>query len=79
MSDMNVSFPHLGISLNINNVAFSIGDYHIYWYGIIIGIGFILAFIYAMMSLKHFKIPSEKFLDCVIVCLITAIMCARLY
>lgn len=79
MSDMNVSFPHLGISLNINNVAFSIGDYHIYWYGIIIGIGFILAFIYAMMSLKRFKIPSEKFLDCVIVGLITAIICARLY
>lgn len=79
MSDMNVSFPHLGISLNINNVAFSIGDYHIYWYGIIIGIGFILAFIYAMMSLKRFKIPSEKFLDCVIVGLITAIIGARLY
>ena len=79
MSDMNVSFPHLCISLNINNVAFSIGDYHIYWYGIIIGIGFILAFIYAMMSLKRFKIPSEKFLDCVIVGLITAIIGARLY
>lgn len=79
MSELNVSFPHLGINLQINNVAFSIGDYHIYWYGIIIGIGFILAFIYALANLKRFKIPSDKFLDCVIVGLITAIIGARLY
>lgn len=79
MSELNVSFPRLGISLNINNIAFSIGDYHIYWYGIIIGIGFILAFIYALSNLKRYKIPSDKFLDCVIVGLITAILGARLY
>lgn len=79
MSELNVSFPHLGINLNINNVAFSIGDYNIYWYGIIIGTGFILAFIYAMANLKRFKISSDKFLDCVIVGLITAILGARLY
>lgn len=79
MSELNVSFPHLGINLNINNVAFSIGDYHIYWYGIIIGIGFILAFIYALSNLKRYKISSDKFLDCVIVGLITAIVGARLY
>lgn len=79
MSELHVSFPRLGINLEINNVAFSIGDYHIYWYGIIIGIGFILAFIYALLNLKRFKIPSDKFLDCVIVGLITAIIGARLY
>lgn len=79
MSELNVSFPHLGINLNINNVAFSIGNYNIYWYGIIIGIGFILAFVYAMLNLKRFKISSDKFLDCVIVGLITAIIGARLY
>lgn len=79
MSEFHVSFPYLGINLDINNVAFSIGDYQIYWYGIIIGIGFILAFIYALANLKHFKIPSDKFLDCVIVGLITAIIGARLY
>ncbi len=79
MSEFNVSFPHLGINLKINNVAFSIGDYHIYWYGIIIGIGFILAFIYALSNLKRYKIPGDKFLDCVIVGLITAIIGARLY
>lgn len=76
---MTVSFPNMGISLNINNIAFSIGDYNIYWYGIIIGIGFILAFIYALMNLKRYRLSSDKFIDCVIVGLITAILGARLY
>ena len=29
-----VSFPGLGLSFEISRVAFSIGNYSIYWYGI---------------------------------------------
>lgn len=79
MSTFHVTFPSLNLSFDINNIAFSIGDYNIYWYGIIIGIGFILAFLYAMKNLKRFGISADKFLDCVIVGLITAVLGARLY
>lgn len=37
----NVTFPHLGLEFNINPVAFSIGNFHVYWYGIIIAAGFL--------------------------------------
>ena len=32
----NITFPKLGISLNISPVAFSIGSKPIYWYALII-------------------------------------------
>ena len=38
----NITFPKLGISLNISPVAFSIGSKPIYWYALIILSGFLL-------------------------------------
>ena len=38
-----ISFPGLGLSFNPSRVAFSIGNKPIYWYGIIIAAGFLLA------------------------------------
>lgn len=37
-----VQFPNLGISVEVNPIAFQVGNFTIYWYGIIIGIGFLL-------------------------------------
>lgn len=42
----NVSFPGLGIDLKINPIAFQCPGIKIYWYGIIISIGFLLAYSY---------------------------------
>ena len=36
-----VQFPNLGISVEVNPIAFQVGNFTIYWYGIIIGIGFL--------------------------------------
>ena len=36
----HIQFPGLGISLELNRIAFSIGSFHVYWYGIIIAAGF---------------------------------------
>ena len=44
----DISFPELGLSFNPSRVAFSIGSKAIYWYGIIIAVGFLLAVIYAV-------------------------------
>lgn len=75
----HVSFPVLGIEFTINPVAFSIGDFNIYWYGIIIATGFILAFNYCMLNSKRLDIEPDKLIDAIIVGLITGIIGARLY
>ena len=75
----HVSFPGLGIELTIDPVAFSIGNFSIYWYGIIIAVGFTLAFCYVMFNSKRFEINSDKLIDTIIVGLITGIIGARLY
>ena len=74
-----VEFPKLGWSIEINPVAVSIGDFKIYWYGIIIGVGFLLALVYAMSVLKRFGIKGDSFFDCVLIGMITGIIGARLY
>ena len=39
MTDL-ISFPGLGIELEVNRVAFSLGSIDIYWYAVIIATGF---------------------------------------
>lgn len=79
MTGYNVQFPSLGLDFHINPVAFSIGDFNVYWYGIIIGCGFLLALIFALKSLKRFGIDRDGFFDCVLVGLICGIVGARAY
>lgn len=75
----NVEFPGLGLEFEISSVAFSIGSFSVYWYGIIIGIGFILAVTYCMRQCKYHDVDQDKLMNCVIVGLITAIIGARAY
>lgn len=75
----NVTFPHLGLEFNINPVAFSIGNFHVYWYGIIIAAGFLLALIYASFSYKKMNIDINRLFDVVIVGLIAGVIFARLF
>ena len=37
-----ISFPGLGLSFEVSRVAFSIGGYNIYWYGITFALGFLV-------------------------------------
>lgn len=68
-----------GLNLEINRVAFQIGDFKIYWYGVLIMLGVVLAFIYALLNSKRFGIDNNRMLDVVIVSLPVALICARLY
>lgn len=74
----HVSFPGLGISLEINN-QIQIFGLSIYWYGIIIATGLILAVIYGCVNSKRLGISADNLLNCVIVGVITGIIGARLY
>ena len=75
----HVSFPGLGLNFTVNRVAFTVGDFSVYWYGIIIGFGFILALLFAVRSLKRYGIKPDDFFDCVLAGLICGIIGARLY
>ena len=46
----HVQFPGLGLDLTVNRVALSIGGFNIYWYGVIIAAGMLLAMLYAFRN-----------------------------
>lgn len=75
----NVQFPKLGLDFDISPIAFSIGSYHIYWYGIIIALGLLLAVGYAMKTAPRYNVNASKLINCVLVGIITGIIGARLY
>ena len=74
-----ISFPNLGIEVNPDQVAFNIFGKEIYWYGIIIAAGFILAVAYALVRVKSFGLTEDNILDMLFAAVPAAIICARLY
>lgn len=75
-----IAFPGLGIdSFGINPVAFSIFGKDVYWYGIIIAVGLILAFLWAVYASKEEELPKDTLTDLLIIGLPVAIICARAY
>ena len=75
----HVLFPGLGIELDINRVAFSIGSFKVYWYGILIATGLLLAVLYAYFNAHRYGVNMNKLVDCIIVGIITSIIGARLF
>lgn len=75
----HVEFPGLGWEFDISPTVITIGNFSVYWYGVIIAVGFILAVLYAMKMSKHNGIDDDKLLNCTIVGLVTAIIGARAY
>ncbi len=71
-----------GEGRNIDNIAihniFGTGR-DIYWYGIIIAIGVVVAFLIAQHDIKRRKMKADSAIDMVIWAMIPAIICARLY
>jgi len=47
-----IKFPYLGFTVDVDPVAFSIGGFSIYWYGIIIGLAILLC---GFLAVKHSK------------------------
>ena len=74
-----ITFPGLGLSFTIDPVAFTIFGKEIYWYGIIIACGFLLAATYGYLRAPRFGIPQEHILDMLLFAVPSAIICARAY
>ena len=73
-----ISFPFLGIELNPGR-GFDIGPLTVNYYGLIIGIGLLLAIFYGCKRSKHFGIREDDILDGVLWVVPFAVLCARLY
>lgn len=83
-----VYFPNFGSSDNIFNqgitidkVAFTIPgtEFKVYWYGLLIAVGILLAMIYGFKRMKSMGIDPDRATDAVIAGFIGAILGARAY
>lgn len=75
-----IAFPGFGIKpFSINPVAFTLFGKDVYWYGIIIATGLILAYVWAYHDCKKLGINTELLTDLLLVGVPAAIVCARLY
>ena len=73
-----ISFPSLGLTMNPPR-NLEIGPFNIYFYGIIIALGMVLAVMYACRRSKEFGITEDDLLDGVLWITPFAIICARAY
>ena len=74
-----VFFPGLGLEFELNRVAFSVFGHNIYWYGIIIAGGFLLAVAFGLWKCSEFGMDPDTITDAIFVVVPSAIIGARLY
>ena len=72
-------FPKLDLVFNLSKIAFSVGPINVYWYGILITIGFVLAVGYLVLMSPKFKINLDDVFDVIVYSVIGAIVGARVY
>ncbi len=73
-----ISFPSLGLEMNPPR-GFDLFGFNIYFYGIIIAVGLLLAAVYGLKRRKQFGLKEDDILDGVLWIVPFAIICARLY
>ena len=78
MTNYIIEFPGLGLTLN-PPAGFSIGNFEVRFYGLIIAMGLILAVCYALRRKEQFGLSEDDLLDGVLWIAPFAIACARLY
>ena len=75
----NISFPKLFINLKINPVAFTMGFVNVHWYGIIVGIGFLVGYSYIYKNSNKFNIKNNELDKFIVIISIISVIFARLY
>lgn len=74
-----ITFPGLGISVQLSRVAFSFFGKDIYWYGIILALGFLAGSWVASKQYVRLGGKEDDALDMLLYAAPTAIICARIY
>ena len=75
----NISFPGLGLSFDIDRVAFSVFGLDIYWYALLITLGIVLAYLYCTHMGKREGLSSDTFIDILLWGIPSGVIGARLY
>jgi phosphatidylglycerol:prolipoprotein diacylglycerol transferase len=74
------SISIFGLEFNINPIAFSLlGWWDVYWYGVIITVGVLLAFLYGMKNGERFGMNPDHIFNSFIIVLPVSILAARSY
>lgn len=68
-----------GSNFEIDPIAITIGNFEIYWYGVIIATGFLAALIYGFRRSHDFSIATDPMIDVIMIGTIGAIIGARAY
>lgn len=74
-----IRFPNLGIELEKVISGFNIGNFEMRLYGIVIALGFVLAYILVAKEAKRTKQDPELYLDFMLWMVVPAILGARIY
>lgn len=74
-----VTFPGLGLEFHLSRVAFSLFGHPVYWYGIIIAVGFLLAVSFCYRRAPKFGVEPDSLIDMLVFAVPLAIIGARLY
>ena len=74
-----VQFPGLGLSFELNRVAFSIGGFNVYWYGVCIAFGICLALVFAFRHSVEFGVDPDSMVDVILIGIVLGIVSARAY
>ena len=79
ISHEEVQFPGLGLKFNVDPVAFRIGNFEVYWYGILIALALVLCIALALKQAKKNNFPDTLIYDTMLVTIPCAIIGARAY
>ena len=74
-----VEFPGLGLEMTISRVAFSVFGVEVYWYGLIIALGLMVGIGIGFANAKRFGVDADRMTDVILVTVVLAVLCARLY
>ncbi|MBQ9609134.1 MAG: prolipoprotein diacylglyceryl transferase [Lachnospiraceae bacterium] len=75
----DIRFPHLGLTFHNVKTGFTIFGFEVKYYGLIIGLGFLLAYLWVAHEAKRTKQNPELYLDAFLWLVIPAIVGARIY
>ena len=70
-----VQFPGLGLSFELDRVAFSIGGMNIYWYGVCIAVGMCLALVFAFRHSVEFGVDADAMVDVILIGVVHGYRC----
>lgn len=71
--------PKLGLTFNLSSVAFKFGAINVYWYGILITLGFILGMVYVASMAQKFDVDVATVVDIIVHSIFGGILGARVY